>query len=156
LVQRFKVYDIALIACLLDPRFKHMNTFLVGDKDKAIRMLHAEYKKLPEPPKPPVKPEKKESLLESVTPFNSNEVTSYLDMANVPTDTNILEWWKVQAQFPRLQTIALKYLAIPATSVPVERLFSCGGVLVTKKRAALHANTVREIVFLYTNKKHIQ
>ncbi|CAB5384577.1 unnamed protein product [Rhizophagus irregularis] len=36
--------------------------------------------------------------------------------------TDVLAWWKVQeANYPNLSKMALDYLAIPATSAPVER-----------------------------------
>jgi hypothetical protein len=40
---------------------------------------------------------------------------------------NILMWWKVHAvRFPYLSRLARRYLAMPATSASVERLFSGG------------------------------
>lgn len=39
--------------------------------------------------------------------------------------------------------MARDYLAIPATSVPSERLFSAGGNMITEKRCRLAPKTVR-------------
>jgi len=52
--------------------------------------------------------------------------------------TDPLEWWATHKQaFPRLAKMARRYLAVTATSVPSERVFSRGGSIVTKKRASL-------------------
>ncbi|XP_056118286.1 E3 SUMO-protein ligase ZBED1-like [Rhinichthys klamathensis goyatoka] len=63
------------------------------------------------------------------------ELTSYLLGPEVDPDTNPLEWWKQhQPNFTRLSHLAKKYLAIPATSAPSERVFSVGGGIVTYSR----------------------
>ena len=52
--------------------------------------------------------------------------------------TNPLLWWKQrEAQYPVMARLARRYLAIPATSVPSESLFSTAGRLVSKLRARL-------------------
>jgi len=63
---------------------------------------------------------------------------------------NILIWWKVHAvRFPYLSRLARRYLAMPATSASVERLFSVSGQVVTAKRARLDPSTVTLLVFLH-------
>ena len=62
----------------------------------------------------------------------------------------ILTWWKEHAaRFPYLSQLARRYLAMPATSASVERLFSVAGQIVTAKRASLHPDTVTLLVFLH-------
>ena len=59
----------------------------------------------------------------------------------------ILKWWKEHAVlFPYLSQVARRYLAMPATSASVERLFSVAGQVVTAKRNSLH---VTLLVFLH-------
>jgi hypothetical protein len=65
-------------------------------------------------------------------------------------DSNPLVWWKTYAAtFPYLAQVARRYLAMPVTSAPVERLFSVVGQLVTATRNRLHPETVTLLVFLH-------
>jgi len=50
-----------------------------------------------------------------------------------------------------LSQVAAKYLAIPATSVPCERVFSIAGHIVTEKQACLLPQDVNMLVFLAEN-----
>ncbi len=64
-----------------------------------------------------------------------------------------LKWWKKrQHQFPNLSRLAKRYLAIPATSVKSERLFSDGTNTVTKKRASLLPESAVELIVLHANR----
>ena len=66
-----------------------------------------------------------------------------------------LKWWKNKdLYFPALANIAKKYLCIPATSTPSERVFSLAGNIVTKKRCQLLPENVDRLVFLSSNKKY--
>ena len=65
-------------------------------------------------------------------------------------DSNPLVWWKqYAARFPCLDQVVRRYLPMPATSVPVERLFSVAGQVVTVTRNRLHPETVTLLVFLH-------
>jgi hypothetical protein len=65
-------------------------------------------------------------------------------------DSNPLVWWKkYDVTFPYLAQVARRYLAMPATSAPVERLFSVAGQVVTATRNRLHPETVTLLVFLH-------
>ena len=82
-------------------------------------------------------------------------------MADVITDQydshghlDPLVWWRQNAtRYPCLASLARKYLAIPATSVPAERAFSLKGYLVNEKRASLLPETVNVLSFLGANLK---
>ena len=66
----------------------------------------------------------------------------------------ILEWWKKNEIFyPRLSILAKKYLCVPASSIPSERIFSLCGTLVSKKRSRLSPSHVGMLVFLNRNLK---
>lgn len=80
------------------------------------------------------------------------ELRRYLEEALIPRGADPLQWWeKHSSLFPKLQRLAKKYLSIPATSVPAERLFSKAGELVSHRRSALSDENINMILFLYKN-----
>ncbi len=61
-----------------------------------------------------------------------------------------LKWWNVhKSDFQYISQLALKYLSIPATSAPSERVFSAAGLTITKDRARLDPDRANELVFLH-------
>ena len=90
------------------------------------------------------------------------EVEAYLNGDAAPTKDedgsvmNVLNWWKTHAyQFPNVATMARSILAIPASSVPSERVFSKAGELLTVKRLQMKAKQVDMFLFLHDNKEEI-
>lgn len=64
------------------------------------------------------------------------------------SDTDPLKWWKDhEVFFPSLSHLAKKYLLVPVTSSPSERVFSCSGNIVTCHRASLKPDAVDRLVF---------
>ena len=50
-----------------------------------------------------------------------NELNSYFNSTPEPGTINVLKWWKShESNYPTLAKMARNYLAIPATSAPVE------------------------------------
>ena len=86
--------------------------------------------------------------------------SSYILTVQEPTaDINAspLEWWKHNgSRYPRLSLLALKYLGIPATSVPSDRVFSKAGEIVSRRRASLKPSNVDCLVFLSKNLSVVQ
>ncbi len=80
------------------------------------------------------------------------EVDTYM-RDNLPSlDTDPLEWWKIQkTRFPRLAILARRYLCIPGTSVPSERIFSTAGLTVNRLRTRLTPEHVNMLLFLNKN-----
>ena len=63
-----------------------------------------------------------------------------------------LKWWQENEQnFPLVAKLARKYLCVPATSSPSERVFSTSGNIVTCHRATLKPSRVEELTFLARN-----
>ena len=63
-----------------------------------------------------------------------------------------LTWWKRrESVYPTLSKMAKKYLQIPASSIPSERIFSLAGTIVSKKRASLSPENVDMLIFLKKN-----
>ena len=91
--------------------------------------------------------------------FVDTEISRYLlstpFSASTPSQV-ILDWWKSnQVHFPILARMARIYLAIPATSAPVERLFSDLGNIITLKRSRLDPEIVSTLGFLYSNSEFV-
>lgn len=62
-------------------------------------------------------------------------------------ETATLNFWKTHhARMPKLSLIARKFLAIPASTGSVERLFSIAGSLARARRSRLSAKTIKNLV----------
>ena len=60
------------------------------------------------------------------------ELDCYLEAPCVPMKTNPTNFWKDNCKrYPYLSTIAKDVLLVPASSAPVERLFSVAGKFLT-------------------------
>ena len=55
------------------------------------------------------------------------------------------------ARFSRLHAVIELYLSVPATSAPVERVFSHGGLFTRPHRARLGESMLSHLVFLKGN-----
>lgn len=54
---------------------------------------------------------------------------------------------------PMLAQVAMRVLMVPASSAPVERLFSSGGLVVQAKRSSMTEELLEQLVFLKCNRK---
>ncbi|XP_038130854.1 E3 SUMO-protein ligase ZBED1-like [Cyprinodon tularosa] len=80
------------------------------------------------------------------------ELNSYLMTPTIDGEEDPLAWWKMhRINFPQLCNMARKYLCVPATSAPSERLFSAGGNIVTCTRSSLKPAKVDMLIFLAKN-----
>lgn len=63
---------------------------------------------------------------------------------------NPLEWWeRKQSNFPLHAKLARRYLCVPATSAPSERVFSLAGLTIAKERASLNPEIADALIFLH-------
>ncbi|KAK3917146.1 E3 SUMO-protein ligase ZBED1 [Frankliniella fusca] len=82
---------------------------------------------------------------------------SRFDSIQVHMETDIRLWWKERVDtYPRLAVLARKYLSMPATSTPSERLFSVGGNIITDTRTCLGGELSETLIFLSSNKSLIK
>ena len=77
------------------------------------------------------------------------KLDNYLMTPTIDGEEDPLAWWRVHnVNFPWLSKLARKFLCIPATSSPSERLFSASGNVVTCQRSCLQPSKVDMLVFL--------
>jgi zinc finger BED domain-containing protein 1 (E3 SUMO-protein ligase ZBED1) len=83
-----------------------------------------------------------------------DELQAYKMEEAGPTSMDpIVYWRKMHSVYPHLAELARKYLAVPATSVPCERLFSVAGNTITEKRNRLSLETAAHLIFMHENKE---
>ena len=91
-------------------------------------------------------------FLDTVAPTGPrcrSELEIYLDECTVDRNSDPLHFWRDnESRFPALSSMAKKYLAVPASSGDVERLFSIAGSLQRARRSRL-VSTRLEKLLLY-------
>ncbi|CAG9829737.1 unnamed protein product [Diabrotica balteata] len=79
-------------------------------------------------------------------------IRQYLELPLQERNKDPLEFWtKHQILLPELYELAVKYLCIPGTSVPSERVFSKAGQLSNLRRSRLSPKNLDQIIFLNSN-----
>ena len=65
---------------------------------------------------------------------------------------DIFDWWfKRKLAYPRLYSLAIKYLIIPATSAQSEKIFSTAGLILDDRRSRLTDEHLNMLIFLSRN-----
>ena len=162
-----------LVAVCLDPRFKQAK-FLESHQRLDLQMaitdlVHREKADTEQQQQQDLTTEKESEsspkaldlLLGSDSPASSSdtsdpvqdEVENYFKQEQSPRHSSPLDWWKVNGhRFPLLARLSWKYLAITATSRPVERVFSVVGLIVSRLRASLSPEHVHVDMLVFLNK----
>jgi hypothetical protein len=81
----------------------------------------------------------------------SVEIDSYFREAVTETIDSIKWWQQNKFKYPNLYRLVKRYVCIPATSCPSERIFSKAGEIICKKRSRLSPKHVNQLVFLNHN-----
>ena len=77
------------------------------------------------------------------------QLNNYL---SIETDQKCLPFWEANRNsLPDLCKIAVRAFAVPATSAPVERVFSHGGIILRPHRSRMKGTTLSNLVFLKCN-----
>lgn len=91
------------------------------------------------------------SVNESIAFAIEREISQYRSDSQIERMEEPLRWWAAnEHRFPTLSSLARRYLAIQATSVPSECMFSDAGTIVDRKRA-LDPDNVDHLMFLHKN-----
>ena len=81
-----------------------------------------------------------------------NEVQAYLIEKNNNNYLSPLEWGRVKGRkYRNVDRFARKWLAVPATSTPSDRLFSICGLVDNAERSNLLGVSIKNQVFCYSN-----
>ena len=64
-----------------------------------------------------------------------------------------IKHWCEERNLARLKPLALKYLSTPATSAPIERVFSVGGHIFSPKRGRLLGDNLSKLMVVKCNAK---
>lgn len=85
-----------------------------------------------------------------------DQVNQYFDSPCVVENSDPLLFWKDhQHQFPDLAKLSCRYLHVPASSAPVERLFSIAGKIFRPDRCLLKDELFEKLMFVRCNKEYI-
>lgn len=83
-----------------------------------------------------------------------SEAERYLEMAVVPMETDVLEWWAAnEINFPALSVMARQYLGVPATSASSERLFSIAGRAYDDLRQRMNEDMLEMLMWARVNRE---
>lgn len=83
-----------------------------------------------------------------------NLVNKYLDMVKASSPLSTTDAWAVMRSdntFRQLHSLFEKVFTTPATSAPVERVFSQSGLIMRPNRARMHDSTLSNLVYLKCN-----
>ena len=154
----------ALLAVLLDPRFKKLQLFTSDQKQIAEDELQNKYNEIKSnrpstaSSLPPASSQrKKRSLFDAFTKPSTaeNEIGEYLALDEIPFEKNPYVWWNERKEkFPVLSQLSRKILGIRVASTPSERLFSDAGNLLTVKRTRIKPELFSRVMFLKRNGHH--
>ncbi|CAC5403295.1 unnamed protein product [Mytilus coruscus] len=167
--------DNFLLAAMLDPTIKlrwcnssdsmEMENKLLLNAKKYISSIHVDSESCDTDDSPPQKKSRTDSpasgILSFMTPKKKRirhlsgdpaklEVNQYLMEPCI--ENNPLGFWESnEHNYPILASMAKRFLAIPASSAPVERLFSIAGKIFRPDRCRLSDNTFHKLIMIKCN-----
>ena len=167
-LKKHKMDSPMVMAAALDPRFRKLSFLSDEERHEVQRVLIEKISvcddfiaaKVSQVIEPPAKRQK--SVLHRLLGDEyeeggssvsiSDEVEEYFQERPIRRKDDPFCWWKGNSnRFPHLSILAKKFLAIPATSTPSERVFSVAGIVVDRKRCALTPEMIDALVFLHKN-----
>lgn len=81
----------------------------------------------------------------------------YYEDIEYDADLDISDFWrKIKYVIPGMYRLAIKFLSIPATSGPVERLFSSSGYNIRPHRSRLTTNNLEKLTMIKCNLKTLK
>ncbi|XP_063438060.1 zinc finger BED domain-containing protein 4-like [Mytilus trossulus] len=166
----FKSEDVYLISAILDPRFKlRWSKDPVAMEEKLLtyaRKQKVDCENYSDESSPPRKMSKSDDtgLFSFMTPTKGRKKHISGDIVKMEISQYLLEpcddacdplkYWNDHTEiYPILTKLAKTYLTIPATSAPVERLFSVAGKFFRPDRCRLSDSTFQMLMMIKCNEK---
>lgn len=79
----------------------------------------------------------------------SIELRQFLNSTTIDENEDpLIAWSKYKNDYPNIYKIEMRYLVVPGTPVPSERLFSKAGNIIIEKRTRLKGKRALELIFL--------
>ena len=171
-LQRFPFHpeSVAVLSAALDPRYHHLDFLSDQERNQVHDVILDKVEALYEHTEqdtciqPQAKKRREEEtamsfLLGKSSRCNSDSIPlwkkEFMQFQNEPQthhDSDALVWWKMNSKrFPILARLAKRYLCVPATSVPAERIFSAAGLVISNKRSSLTPENADMLIFLNKN-----
>lgn len=163
--------EAAKMSMMLDPRFKSLSFPGIDDAEVYWNRLHELYKQEKEKDSGPAAAPAASnsngffhrSLMPNVQPLRDEfvcyrgekEIPVFIphptkEGVDIPNDP--LAWWeKKKDDYPIMAKLARRYLAIPATSVPSESVFSTAGRIAHERRSHLHDGALNACLIINRN-----
>ena len=156
------------LATMLHPRFKLLWCTTTSEKSDAIEELKTEVGKHKRVIKEENKCEEQVSTgppaldlfsfmdnpTKTTQTTTDDEVEKYISEPVLSMGADVLSYWKTnEYKYENLAKIAKQYLAIPASSAPVERLISIAGKVFRPDRCSLTDKNFEKLMFIKCNKK---
>ncbi|CAG2252649.1 unnamed protein product [Mytilus edulis] len=91
-----------------------------------------------------------------ISVVSRNQIVRQLEQPETISKDPLLYWHSNCQRLPRLAKLAVQYLAIPATSAPVERLFSTAGKTFRPERCRLADGTFEKLMMVKCNGKMLK
>ncbi|XP_052806299.1 E3 SUMO-protein ligase ZBED1-like [Mya arenaria] len=154
--------SLPMLASLLDPRYKKLSFLPRQLRRRTHTMLEDRLDDVPlkvssrNDCATPAKRPRLEFMVTSPESSVKDDLQLYL-AEKMDDATPALEWWRRnENRFPKVAQVARSVLAVPATSVPSERVFSSAGLVLNKLRNRLNSDIVDVILFLNKNMRSVK
>jgi zinc finger BED domain-containing protein 1 (E3 SUMO-protein ligase ZBED1) len=158
----FTESSLALKAAAIHPLYGSLPWVSEEVKDAVWEGLLEEALLFHQPPQNPsvlrpiIPPEMVKISLQGLRAFftqNEKKLAATATEKNMTAIDFALFWWKTvgSISYPHLTDLAKALLAIPATSVPSERVFSIAGWLFSQRRRNMTAENLEDFIFIHEN-----
>ena len=162
----FNREKVALLAAAVDPRYLQLNFLTPKQRVEVQCELKGRVEALSQNDLPSTIPSLEEPPPKKKTAMSfplgtdgcqnhstwEDEIEQFLKQTQLDPDADTLVWWRANhKRFPTIVKLARRFLSIPATSVPSERIFSTAGLIITSLRSSLTVENVDMSIFLNRN-----